>query len=530
MLFNSYEFLFVFLPIALFGYYLAGKTEPIAPMAWLALCSLAFYAYWSPPFVFLIVLSVIFNFWMGEIIGGNYSEGVRKLSFLVAIAANLLVLGCFKYLAPLVNFLVDNGAFAEDGHLTIVLPLGISFFTFTQIGYLVDRRDKVGEKLDPLRYLVFVTFFPHLVAGPILHIREIGSQLKNFATARLRAETFAPGLSIFVIGLAKKVLLADPLAPLVQAGYQQPELLNFLAAWIVIIGYSVQLYFDFSGYSDMAVGLAGMFGFRFPLNFNSPYKSRGAIEYWQRFHMTLSRYLALLLYNPLAMWVARWRVAHGKKASAKALVKPVAFASLIVLPTFYTMALAGIWHGAGLQFLVFGLLHAGYLSINHAWRIYRKARSTQDDKSGDGVFSKLWQVALTYFAVIIAFVFFRASSITNALAMLQGATGIHGSGIPDFAASFIRREFGIAVSGVPPHWQTFNDMLRIGVSLALIWLAPNSQQILGEYAPVLEKVTPGPWPWLRWRPSLISAIAISLLLWLSVLSFNQSTTFLYYQF
>lgn len=529
MLFNSYQFLFVFLPVALFGYFLAGKVSPIASMAWLALCSLAFYAYWNPPFVLLILASIAFNFTMGELIGSPLSAQTRTAAFWVAIAVNLLALGCFKYLAPLLNFFGDHGAFHQDAHLNIILPLGISFFTFTQIGYLVDRRDDVGERLDPLRYTVFVVFFPHLIAGPILHIREIGAQLKNSAQCRLRVQTFAPGLTLFAMGLAKKVVLADPLAPFIQAGYAQPELLSFAASWSVIIGYSVQLYFDFSGYCDMAIGLAGMFGFRFPLNFNSPYKSRSAIEFWQRWHMTLSRYLALLLYNPVAMWVRRRRLAQGKKVSPKTLATPAGFASMIAAPTFYTMALAGIWHGAGLQFLVFGLLHACYLTINHAWRIYRKAPGG-DHLANTSYFSNAWKIALTYFAVLISFVFFRSQSVPNAWAMLASATGVHGLGLPPPIASLIQRSFGFPVTGFLINSQTLEFQLRIAVGLALIWLAPNSQQILGRFAPVLDEVTPGRWPWLRWRPSLAWAIAISLLLWFSVLSFNHSTTFLYYQF
>jgi alginate O-acetyltransferase complex protein AlgI len=529
MLFNSYQFLFAFLPITLFGYFLAGKVGPTASIAWLVLCSIAFYAYWNPPFVLLILLSIIFNYGMGELISGSRSANTKRAAFWAAIAVNLLVLGCFKYLAPLLNFFADRGAFRESFHLNIILPLGISFFTFTQIGYLVDRRDNVGERLDPLRYSFFVTFFPHLIAGPILHVREIGAQLKNSMTFKLRAETFSPGLALFAIGLAKKILIADPLAPLVHVGYQQPELLSFAAAWMVIIGYSVQLYFDFSGYCDMAIGLAGMFGFRFPLNFNSPYKSRSAIEFWQRWHMTLSRYLALLLYNPLAMWVTRRRVAQGKGVSPKAQTTPAAFASMIALPTFYAMALAGIWHGAGLQFLVFGLLHACYLTINHAWRLYRKTHGggRQEDA---GFFSNAWKTALTYSAVVISFVFFRSESIPNALAMLHSATGVHGLGIPAPLALFFQDKFGVHVTGFLLNTQMVDNLLRIIVSLALIWFAPNSQQILGQFAPVLENVTPARWAWLRWRPSLASAIAISLLLWLSVLCFNHSTTFLYYQF
>jgi len=524
MLFNSYQFLLVFLPISLFGYFLAAKTTPSVSILWLVLCSLAFYANWNPPFVLLILASIAFNFAMGEIIAVNSPDRTRTAVFRVAVAANLLCLGGFKYFAPTLNF-INPGA-----HLSIILPLGISFFTFTQIGFLVDRRDNVGERLNLSRYSLFVTFFPHLIAGPILHVREMGPQLKATATYKLRAETFAPGLTMFVIGLAKKVLVADPLADMVSTGYLQPELMSFVSAWMVIIAYSIQLYFDFSGYSDMAIGLAGMFGFRFPLNFNSPFKSRSIIEFWQRWHVTLSRYLALLLYNPMAMWIARRRAASEKKISPKALANPAAFASMIAVPTFYTMGLAGIWHGAGLQYAVFGMLHAIYLTINHAWRIYRKARIGHSAPEQDGIFSQAWKVALTYLAVLLSFVFFRAGSIPNALALLASASGIHGFGFPPPVADIIQQKLGIAVTAFMVHKQQAYDFLRIVICLIVIWAAPNSQQLMGAFAPVLDDVPPGPWRWLRWRPTLPWAFAVSLVLWLSILCFNQTKTFLYYQF
>ncbi len=233
-------------------------------------------------------------------------------------------------------------------------PLGISFFTFTQIGYLLDCRNGLARDRSPLNYTLFVAFFPHLIAGPILHNREIMPQFADAATYRYSAHNLAAGLGIFLLGLLKKCLLADPCAAVVGPGFANPDALTFFPAWQVALSYSLQLYFDFSGYSDMAIGLARMFNVRFPLNFNSPYKARSVIEYWQRWHMTLTRYLNLCLYDPLALAITRRRRARGQSTRREAQATPLGFAQMVLLPIFVTMTLAGIRHGSGPTFLVFG--------------------------------------------------------------------------------------------------------------------------------------------------------------------------------
>ncbi|HEX5328002.1 MAG TPA: MBOAT family O-acyltransferase, partial [Acetobacteraceae bacterium] len=285
MLFNSYVFVLAFLPVALGGFFLTARAGRTAGALWLIGASLVFYGWWKPAFLPLLVLSITLNFAAARAIGA--ADRRRRLQgalLAAAIAANLSTLFYFKYLAWVL------GACG----ITIAaptLPLGISFFTFTQIGFLIDCRLGLARDRSILSYALFVTFFPHLIAGPILHNREIMPQFTAAATFRASAENIAAGLAIFLIGLLKKCLLADPLAAIVAAGFGDPGALALAGAWQAALSYSLQLYFDFSGYSDMAIGLARMFNLRFPANFNSPYKAQSVIDYWQRWHMTLTRYL-----------------------------------------------------------------------------------------------------------------------------------------------------------------------------------------------------------------------------------------------
>jgi hypothetical protein len=274
-----------------------------------------------------------------------------------------------------------------------------------------------------------------------------------------------------------------------------------------------------------------MFGMRFPANFNSPYKSRGMIEFWQRWHMTLSRYLQLLLYNPIALAITRRRVAKGLKVSHKALKSPSAFASLVVVPTFITMGLAGIWHGAGLQVLVFGLLFAFYLIINHAARVYGHGPVGRTENAS--LLEISWKVGLTFIAVVVALVFFRANSCTDAIQILYSMVGGHGGGVPETIVSALHLPAAltqILTEKVPLHLPIQDLVFRILVCFVLVWSMPNTQQILGNFSPTLEPSVQARWSLLRWQPNYLWAISIGLLLWTSLMSLNQSTTFLYFQF
>ncbi|WP_336602154.1 MBOAT family O-acyltransferase [Paraburkholderia bengalensis] len=311
MLFNSFIFLTLFLPPALAGYYLLGQRWPRAAAAWLCGASIVFYGWWTPAFVGLLIGSIAFNYAMScAIVAAPAASSRRRWLLGLAIAADLALPVRYKYLAALLTALVHASGVApsgwiEQGMHDVILPLGISFFTFTQIGYLLDCNAGIVKERDLLGYVQFVTFFPHLIAGPILHHKEMMTQFAQPQTYGLRAENLSIGAFVFTLGLAKKVLFADTIAPYADAGFAAPHALQWLAAWGTCLAYALQLYFDFSGYSDMAVGLAKMFGVRFPLNFHSPFKAASIIDFWQRWHMTLTRYLTAYLYYPLAMRINR---------------------------------------------------------------------------------------------------------------------------------------------------------------------------------------------------------------------------------
>ena len=311
MLFNSYTFIVLFLPAALAGFFACAHLREGLAASWLIGVSLIFYAWWNVAFVPLLLGSIAVNYGMSELIARSRERPRRQTALLsLAVALNLGALFYFKYLYELVQFFFGHG-FTTVHVDPIILPLGISFFTFTQIGYLIDVKQGAASNRGPINYVLFVTFFPHLIAGPILHHREMMPQFAENTTYRFSLQNFAVGLTVFIIGLFKKTILADPLSQVVAQGFSDPAALGVIDSWRTLATYSLQLYFDFSGYSDMAIGLARMFNIRFPLNFNSPFKSETVIEFWQRWHMTLTRYLNLYLYNPLALWVTRRRAQRG---------------------------------------------------------------------------------------------------------------------------------------------------------------------------------------------------------------------------
>ena len=326
----------------------------------------------------------------------------------MAIAVNLFFLIYFKY----ANFFVDNLNHLTGSALslaTVVLPLGISFFTFTQIAFLADTWQGKVKEFNFVHYALFVTYFPHLIAGPVLHHAEMMPQFAKRNVCHVNWDNMAVGLSIFVLGLAKKVLLADavadfstPVFDAVKAG-GQPMLFE---SWVGALAYTLQLYLDFSAYSDMAIGLSLMFNVRLPLNFNSPYKATCIIDFWRRWHMTLSRFLRDYLYIPLG----------GSRLGTKR-----RYVNLML-----TMLLGGLWHGAGWTFVIWGALHGFYLLVNHAWRALKQHFGW----SHGGRLATLAAGALTFLAVVVGWVFFRADSFSSAVTMLQGMVGVNGVSLP----------------------------------------------------------------------------------------------------
>ncbi len=518
MLFNSYAFLFGYLPLVLVGYQVAAYLGRRAVVAWLTIASLAFYAYWRPAYTLLLCASILFNYVAGACLCRRFSNEISsKFILWLAIGANLGTLAYFKYLFPLLNFLSSSSGSYRTWP-DVILPLGISFFTFTQIAYLVDLEQGAARQQDLASYGLFVTFFPHLIAGPILHHSEMMPQFQSDRSFRLRIEDLAVGSSLFIMGLFKKVLLADRFAPAADAAFAAPANLHTLDAWAGVLSYALQLYFDFSGYSDMAIGLARMFSIEFPLNFSSPYKSTSVIDFWQRWHMTLTRYIMSYLYNPISVWIYRRRIAQGKKTTRKAMATIGGFLSMIAFPTTVALFLAGVWHGAGLQFLIFGLLHALYLSINHAWRLWRANHSAVHFQAAErNPFGQAFSVLLTFLAVIVAQIFFRAQSFSAACSMLAGMIGLHHH-----------------LSQSTNTWHVASSALALLIAgYFIVWAFPNTQQILIRFKPALEMTRfdqqNGSLK-IMWRPDAIWAITLGTIFVLSLVKMQDSTTFLYFQF
>jgi D-alanyl-lipoteichoic acid acyltransferase DltB (MBOAT superfamily) len=506
MLFNDYPFLLVFLPAAILIYRLVDP-HPQLRILTLVLLSFAFYAYGNPPFILLLVLSILIN-WLAAL---AFARTKMAAIITAAIVADLAVLGVFKYS----NFLSDNLGFVLGRslpHFDIVLPLGISFFTFQQIAYLVDVMRGAKVERDIVSYTLFVSFFPHLIAGPLVHHAEMIPQFKRGRSGR-SAVLAARGLAIFAAGLFKKVVIADNLAQFVSPVFAHLDAggsVNTPWAWLATLAYSMQIYFDFSGYSDMAIGLALLFGIRLPVNFRSPYKAASIIEFWRRWHITLSRFLRDYLYIPLG----------GNRLGEQR-----RYLHLMV-----TMLLGGLWHGAGWNFFVWGGLHGLYLCANHLWQAWRGTRGDRlvGKRYAKGLatgFTTALSWAITFLAVVIAWVFFRARTAEGAWQMLGGLFGIE-AGSSAYASPGILRLMDL------PLLVGEQQLLLIGgctvaLALAIALGLPNVPQLFGyrEY-----RHAPEPAGLLRWRPNGAWALLSALALAISLFGMWQRLEFLYFQF
>jgi D-alanyl-lipoteichoic acid acyltransferase DltB (MBOAT superfamily) len=499
----------------------------------------------------LLIGSVVFNYGMGILLmrGDNQISSRRRLFIVIfAVGVNLAALAYFKY----ANFLVDNLNLALPHPLVIsaiILPLGISFFTFTQIAFLIDTYVREAREPRFSNYLLFVTYFPHLIAGPILHHTEMMPQFERRESGSI-SENIAIGLSIFVIGLFKKVVIADSVAAFAAPGFDgvhDGAVLSLLEAWSAPIAYTFQLYFDFSGYSDMAIGLSQMFGIRLPLNFDSPLRARSIIEFWQRWHMTLTRYLRLYLYTPITTKIMSWRIAHGYGISGKDTRSLSGFTAMVAVPLFYTMGLAGIWHGAGLQFLVFGLLHAAYLTVNHGWRTFR-----HPSRPSHAVTAKLLllrDVSLTFLAVVVANVFFRASSVHDAWSILRGMAGFNGFVLPAGLTAYLGPlaaplvHLGVRFEPALPFFNGSSEVAVFALLFFIVWALPNTQQLVARFSPVFDNASPDRTRdlplvarirsvrWLvEWRPNVSSAMLVGALAAVACLNLHHVSEFLYFEF
>ncbi len=496
MLFNSVEFLFSFLPIALLGYYVFRRAGQVWSTAWLALASLYFYQDWKPEYLWIILASIVFNFWTGRGLAPaeGRSDGARKTRLTLGIALNLAALGYYKY----TNFVLDNVAFVTGTEWnvgTIVLPLAISFFTFQQIAFLVDSYRGLCSEYNFASYCLFVTFFPQLIAGPIVHHSEMLPQFDDPESAEPKLDRFVIGLTILGIGLFKKVVIADNVAPYstsVFAIADAGDPVGTMQAWTGALAYTLQIYFDFSGYSDMAIGAARLFGIRLPVNFYSPYKSANMIEFWRRWHMTLSRFLRDYVYIALG--------GNRKGATRR-------YVNLLT-----TMLLGGIWHGAGWNFLIWGGLHGSYLVVNHGWRAMVSPRLPEGFVAGAAYRLAAW--GATFFAVVVGWVFFRAETLGGALRVLEGMAG----------------QGNLAVESLPV------GVLQLAGLAAVLGVAvflPNTVELMRRFDPVVNPPAErsGPiGPRFTWRPTPVWVIATAGATCFALLHLGQISEFLYFQF
>jgi alginate O-acetyltransferase complex protein AlgI len=497
MLFNSYIFIWLFLPIVWGGFFLAARYRNEAAAAWLALASLFFYGYWDTHYVPLLLLSITVNYQIGKQISKyieNQLQGRAKFWLLSGLVFDLGLLGYYKYTGFLLNSWIDiTGSAASIPE--IMLPLGISFFTFTQIAYLADCYKGIVKERNPVHYLLFITYFPHLIAGPILHHKQMMPQFAQEKTYIISQENIAVGLTIFAIGMFKKIVIADSFPeyanPVFAVG-KHTGALSFQDAWLGVLSYTLQLYFDFSGYSDMAIGLSRLFGIKLPLNFNSPYKSTSMIDFWNRWHMTLSQFLREYLYFTLG---------GNKLGKTRRLINMM-----------ITMFLGGLWHGAGWTFVVWGCMHGAFLVTNHLFREAFPINSNPSRRWHASARSLIGWV-ITALAIVFSMAVFRATSLTDAMTIIQAMLGMTaGAAAP--------------ISKIVDHADDGWNMVIL-VSLIAVF-APNTQEIMSKFHPAWDAVTTQ--TRLLWQPKPALAIFAGLALGLSIVNIGQVSEFLYFQF
>ncbi|MGK7884102.1 MAG: MBOAT family protein [Crocosphaera sp.] len=540
MLYNSYEFIFLFLPITLIIFYQLGQRnyQKIA-LVWIIVASFFFYARWNPAYLMFLLGSLVVNYSLGRTINSKFQTKLSKnlminerVFLILGIVFNLGLLAYFKY----ANFFIEslNGLVGSNWTLkNLILPLGISFITFEQIAYLVDTYKGKIKDHDLIHYCLFISFFPQLISGPIVRYKELAPQLKSPKIFRFDYEDFSVGLTIFSIGLFKKVIIADNLTPhisLIYGAINQDVNLSFVEAWTGILAHTLRLYFDFSGYSDMAIGVARMFGIKLPLNFDSPYKTTNISQFWSHWHMTLTRFFRDYLYLPLSRWLKTWPLGKGQIAQQRA----------TALNTFIGLSVTGLWHGAGWNFLAWGSLHGIYFIVYQQWRDFLKSKG--NNLKDSPWWSQLIGWFLTFFAWMFALVLTRTENIHQTSSMWGSMLGFNGISLPTSLEnnfSFLRN-FGFNFSGLIPNFYVNPSeiILLIAILLLIVLFTPNTQQWMGQYKPAVDYYAgrikgqwkANIWKQLQWKPSSIFAFISSFLLIISLFSLYQEQPFIYFQY
>ncbi len=454
MLFNSFEFIFLFLPIVFSIYFLLNKINlNLYARIWLVFSSLFYYSYWKFDYLALILISIIVNFILGNIISNLKSN--KKFFLISGILFNILLLGYYKYY----DFFIENINYLFSTSFPLLkkeLPLGISFFTFQQIAYLVDSYKQETREYNFFSYSLFVSFFPQLIAGPIVHHKEMMPQFDSKENQKLNYQNISSGIFIFSLGLFKKVILADNISLIADTGYNHSQGIHLIDAWLSLLAFLLQIYFDFSGYSDMAVGLGRIFNIHIVWNFNSPFKSPDIQEFWRRWHMSLSRFLRDYIYIPLG----------GSKVSE--------FRNYFNI--FITFVIGGIWHGAGWTFLIWGTLTGIGIVIHKIWK--EKLKMSMTDSMG---------IICTFLFTLITSVFFRANSVKDALEILKGASGINGIILPEFLKNIAPDHFTYLELGSQIFQSVHKDSLSyLILGLILVFFTKNSIELSRDFKPTLK--------------------------------------------
>ena len=486
MLFNSEIFLFLFLPITVLFFYIIRHSRFKLELLFLSGFSLIFYAWNDPKWLMLLLFSVCMNFLFANWIYKNRFKYALELGVLL----NILLIGWFKY-----RYFFLNSFLETNIKLNIIIPLAISFFTFQQIAFLFDIRDKMVKPLSFIDHLFFVSFFPQLIAGPIVLAKKIFPQIKNVKSKVKVLNNFTLGLTIFFIGLFKKVFLADNIEPYVNVGFNSIyNSLTFIESWSIISAFALQLYFDFSGYSEMAVGLGLLFGFRLPVNFNVPFKAISMIDFWKRWHITVTKFFMLYLYAPVSLYLNRLNILPFSNN----------ILLILIVPTILTFFISGLWHGPDWKFIYFGLINGLALIINHIWKIYKMPKPP-----------KIISWSLTMSVVLVSFVFFRAPNTTDAMHFLTIMFNPFMTSLPNWLATYINIP-GVNFSIIPFFTTgafTIKFLIIFFLSFLLALNIPNisDKKFKFEY---------------NWRNSIF----LSLIILLSLSSLNNEVSFIYFQF
>lgn len=492
MLFNSYIFIFAFMPLILISYYALNHMGYLQAGKWLLLVgSWLFYGWWNPIYLPLLLGSIVVNYYLaGKIQAYGRSREIippKKRLMLLAVWLNVSLLAYYKYM----DFFIYNANLipgVEFEYLRLALPLGISFFTLQQIAFIVDCYRSGLKERDPLNYALFVSFFPQLIAGPIVHHREIMPQFASTDNRLFRADNFILGTFVFSIGLFKKVVIADSFEILVNHGFDSGQTLNFLEAWLVHYSYTFQLYFDFSAYSDMAIGLALMFNIELPINFRSPYKGTSIINLWQRWHITLTRFINAYVYKTILRSFPELSFKAGMTAS------------------FLAMIVSGIWHGSAWTFIVFGALNGAAIVVNHLWR---KTSISMPAWLG-------WFITFHFFSITL--VIFRANQWSDVSRIYSGMLGLGENVLAVSASKLMGSQapwfFGLASNGMQKdQWATWALTALVAFFIGVVALAPNSMDLKDRFKPA--------------KAVLLLQVFIFVF---SVMMISKASEFLYFQF